>query len=96
MTLDFDSPQTSTIRSINPTGTINAHYNGFLTLNLIVTNTSVAHPRDETFKRAFALSNNTFTPTSYHGTYNMTIVPRVYGTDTVTATWGVSSTSPDA
>lgn len=91
MTVDFDTPQSSTIRQVFVTGTCPIWTRGVVSVYLHVTGTSPT--RDDKFVREFDLSNASSVPLYYHGTYNMAIVPKLHGLNTVTASWGLSQTA---
>ena len=84
--ISFDSPQSSTFYNVQTTGTVAAHSTAHVMILLDVTNTSVAHPRSNSYYREVDFANTTFTDTAFHGTYALAIVPKLYGTDTVQAT----------
>lgn len=86
MAISFDTPQTTTIRGVAIVGTIPAYGDGYLSISLNVTGTG----KDDTFKRVIPLVNSTSTPDPISETYNLAIVPKLHGEDTVTATYGLS------
>lgn len=86
MAINFDSPKTTTVRGIAVTGTIPKYGNGYLSISLHVTGTG----KDDTFKRVIPLVNSTSTPSPLSKTYNVAIIPKLHGVDTVTATYGLS------
>lgn len=84
-TIKFGSPKSCTSYPVHYTATVAAHTEGYMTIVLNVTNTSAAHPRNNSFYREFDVKNTTFTDALTHGTISMSIVPKLYGTDTVHA-----------
>lgn len=86
MAISFDTPQTTTIRGVPIVGTVPAYGQGYLSISLNVTGTG----KDTTFKRVIPLVNSTSTPDPISETYNLAIVPKLHGEDTVTATYGLS------
>lgn len=91
MLIDFDTPKSSSIRIVNVSGTVPVWAKGVLSVYLHVTGTSPT--RDDKFVREVDLSNASSVPFHYTGTYNMAIVPKLHGLDTVTASWGFSQTA---
>jgi hypothetical protein len=94
--MTFDTPQTGSTRDVLVHGTMPAYYNGELTITLYVKNTTTQRAAGTgTFVRTIPLTNiSKATTSNYHGTYNMAIVPKLHGTDAVTATWGLSDVNP--
>lgn len=88
MAISFDSPQTATARPVGVTGTIPPFATtGYLTILLNVTGTG----RNDTFYREVSLPvNPTSTSIGFNATYNLSIVPRLHGANTVTTTWSFS------
>lgn len=85
MAVSFGSPKTSTAYNVQATGTVAANSIAHVMITLAVTNTSVTHPRSDSFYREADLSNTTFTDTAFSGTFAIAITPKLFGTDTVQA-----------
>ena len=83
--INFDSPKSGTAYEVETTGTVAAHSLAHVMITLDVTNTSILHPRANSFYRVVDFDNTTFTDTAIGGTYAIAIVPKLYGTDTVQA-----------
>lgn len=85
-TINFDTPKSSTSRPVGVTGTVAAGSFGLLTINLNVTN-SATPSRDRSFYREIDF-DNTASPTflAVNTSFTMSIVPKLLGSDTVTAT----------
>ena len=86
MAVSFNTPKSSSAYDVQTTGTVAANSTAHVTIRLTVTNTSTAHPRNDSFYREVDFTNSTFTPQAFHGTYSIAIVPKLYGTDTVQVT----------
>ncbi len=84
-TIDFDTPSSSTARPVEVTGTVAAASYGLLTITLDVTNAATP-ARDRSFYREITF-DNTANPTSLavNTSYTMSIVPKLLGSDTVSA-----------
>lgn len=84
-TIDFDTPRSSTARPVEVTGTVAAATFGLLTISLNVTN-SATPARNRSFYREIDF-DNTASPTflAVNTSFTMSIVPKLLGSDTVTA-----------
>lgn len=89
MAFSFDTPKSSVAYPVNVTGTIPAFTSGYLEINLKVTSTA-AVPRNDSFYQEVDLVNSTSTPLNFHGTYQIAIVPKLHGSDTVQTTLDLS------
>ena len=96
LTLDFDTPKTSSPRSVAVTGTVAAYSLGYLTISLNVTNASTAS-RNRSFYRTITY-NNTAGATSQvvNTSYTLSIVPKMLGSDTILAATQAWSYTPNA
>lgn len=84
-TLDFDTPNSSTPRPVDVTGTVAAASYGYLTIRLNVTN-SATPARNRSFYREIDFDNTgSATALAVNTSYTMSIVPKLLGSDTVTA-----------
>ncbi|WP_426351232.1 hypothetical protein ACPWSR_08390 [Alloiococcus sp. CFN-8] len=83
LTINFDTPQSGSSRVIVVTGTVAANTTGYLFIDLDVTN-AVTPTRDRSFYRVVVYDNSaSSTPLAVSATYAMAIVPKVFGSDTV-------------
>lgn len=88
----FDTPQSSTLKSIRATGTIPANNDaGYIEIQAIVSRGNAK----ETFYRTFsvAASPSSVIPTHWagNGTYQIVISPKLSSTQTVTSTIVINS-----
>jgi len=87
--LDFDTPQSSSQRSVRITGTVPGdHTQGYARISVTVTNAT----RTNHYYKTFAI-DPTGTEYPFHGTYNLAIVPKILAGDTTTATYAFSFTA---
>jgi len=84
-TINFDTPKSSTSRPVAVTGTVAAATFGLLTINLNVTN-SATPARNRSFYREVDFDNSA-SPTllAVNTSFTLSIVPKLLGSDTVTA-----------
>lgn len=84
-TLNFDTPQSSTARPVDVTGTVARNSIGYLTITLNVTNASTP-TRNRSFYREIVYDNTASnTALAVNTSYTLSIVPKLLGSDTVTA-----------
>lgn len=89
-TIDFDTPESSTVYSVVATGTIAAWTLGHVMVQLDVTGTNPARGVDQTrFYREEDYDNTSNSqPTAYSHTFQIAITPMLHGSDSVdTAVW---------
>lgn len=92
-TLNFDTPQTGTIYTVQATGTLIPGYVGYLTINVSDINSTSSLGRSLTsYKKTLPLSNTSSSNVAYNVTTTLTIVPKVETGDTITVSWGLSQT----
>lgn len=94
MSLNFDTPQTSTPRIVNVTGTVAASSIAYLTIKLNVTN-SATPTRNRSFYRVVPFNNTSSTALNVNSAYTLAIVPKLLGSDTVeaVAAWSYTPTA---
>ncbi|GFZ33527.1 hypothetical protein CSC2_40530 [Clostridium zeae] len=91
--LNFDTPKTGTIYTVQATGTLIPGYVGYLTINVSDINSTSSLGRTLTnYKKTLPLSNTSSINTAYNVTTTLTIVPKTETGDTITVTWGLSQT----
>jgi len=89
LTIDFDTPQTGTPRSVGVTGTVARNSLAYLTIRLNVTN-AVSAGRDRSFYRVIAYDNTANgTSLAVNTSYTLSIVPKFITGDTVDESTGV-------
>lgn len=88
-TLDFDTPKSSSMRSIRVLGTVPDDYTqGYARIKVTVTNST----RNNVYYRTIPI-DPTGTEYAFHGTYNVAISPKTTDGDTVSATYAFSFTA---
>lgn len=91
-TLNFDTPQSSTPRVVNVTGTIARNSQAYLAIRLDVTNASTPS-RDRQFYRVIPYDNTAGdTALAVDASYSLAIVPKLLGSDTVNVVAALSYT----
>jgi hypothetical protein len=96
LTLDFDTPTTSSPRVVDVTGNVAAYSIGYLTISLNVTNASTA-TRNRSFYRTVAYDNTAgATALAVSTSYTLSIVPKILGSDTILAATQAWSYTPNA
>ena len=92
-TLNFDTPKTSTLRSVAVTGTIARNSIAYLTIKLNITNSPTA-ARNRSFYRLLTITNTSVTAQLVSTSYTLSIVPKLLGSDTVGAVEAAWSYTP--
>ena len=96
LTLNFDTPKTSSPRTVDVTGTVAAYSLGYLTITLPVTNATTAS-RDRSFYRTITYDNTAgATALAVSTAYTLSIVPKLLGSDTILAASQAWSYTPNA
>jgi len=96
LTLDFDTPNTSSPRAVAVTGNVAAYSLGYLTISLDVTNASTA-ARNRSFYRTIVYDNTAgATALAVSTSYTLSIVPKILGSDTILAATQAWSYTPNA
>ncbi|MFT5876113.1 MAG: hypothetical protein ACI8WT_005117 [Clostridium sp.] len=96
LTLDFDTPITSSPRAVAVTGNVAAYSQGYLTISLDVTNASTAS-RNRSFYRTIVYDNTAkATSLAVSTSYTLSIVPKILGSDTISAAAQAWSYTPNA
>lgn len=83
--IDFGIPKSSSVYSVQTTGTVDSQSTLHVMVSLNVTNTGTSHTRNDTFYTANDLVNTTFTPTVKSGTCSIVIVPKYLTTSETVA-----------
>lgn len=88
--VNFDTPKTSSLRTIQVTNfTVpNNNTQGYIRMKVTVTNAT----RNNIYYRTVSIPA-TSTTYSLHGTYNVAVSPKALATDTVTASYAISFTA---
>ena len=91
--LDFDTPKTGSLYTVQATGTLIPGYVGYVTINVNdINNTSSLGRASTNYKKSLPLSNTSSVNVAYNVTTTLTIVPKTETGDTITVTWGLSQT----
>ena len=86
ITINFDTPQSSTSYSVPVSGTVAAGSIGHLTISLNVTNTATAS-RNHTLYREIDFDNSAGgAPLVISASYTLSVVPKLLGSDTILST----------
>jgi len=91
-TINFATPESSTSRSVGVTGTVARNTLGHLTITLDITNTGTSG-RNQTIYREIDYDNTaSATHLDITASYTLSIVPKLFSGDTVTAahSWSYS------
>lgn len=91
--VDFDTPKTSSRTDVQISNFTVPGDNtqGYVRIKLTVTNTA-ASPRGDIYYRTISIPP-TGTAYSFHGTYNIAVVPKALLTDSITPTYAISFTA---
>lgn len=88
--IDFDSPQSSSTKSVNVIGTVPANSPpGYVRITVNITSPG---GRDQYYYRTIPISAS-ITGGSFHNTYNVAISPRILSTHTATSNYSFSFTN---
>ena len=86
---DFDTPQSSSTKSINVTGTLPVNSpQGYVRITVNITSPT----RNQYYYRTISLSPS-LTGGKFHGTYNVAVSPRILSTQTATSNYSFSFTN---
>lgn len=87
--IDFDSPQSSSTKSVNVVGTVPKNSpQGYVRITVNVTSPT----RDQYYYRSISISPSV-SGGSFHNTYNVAISPRILSTHTATSNYSFSFTN---
>ena len=88
--LDFDTPASSSQRTVHVLGTINSdNTQRYVRIKLTVTEGT----RNDVYYRTISVAPNTGATYIYHATYNIAIVPKILNTSVPSATYAFSLTA---
>ena len=90
LTISFDTPQSGSSRVVDVTGTVAANTTGYLYIDLAVTN-AVTITRNRNFYRVLVYDNSaSSTVLAVNSSYTLAIVPKIFGSDTASVSFGWS------